>query len=64
MTCLFSVASQAVRNCFASVTVTGFTVLLLLLCDNAFADREMPGTVMTVDPFLIISLTVMIQQCL
>ena len=52
------------RNCFALVTVTSSTVLLLPLCDSAFADREMPETVMSVDPFLIISLTVMIQHSL
>jgi len=55
---------QAQRDCFALVTVNGLAVLSLPLCDNAFAVEEMPESesVMNADPFLIISLTVMIED--
>lgn len=40
---------------------TNFTLLLLRCSDDSFADSEMPETVMSVDQYLIISLTVMMQ---
>lgn len=40
-----------------------FYLLLLFVCsDDSFADREMPETVMSIDQFLIISLTGMMKQ--
>lgn len=46
-------------SCFENRT--SFTLLLLPCSDDSFADGEMPETVMSVDQYLIISLTVMMQ---
>lgn len=47
---------------FGFVAVTSLTLLLFLCSDDSFADREMPETVMSIDQYLIISLTVVMQQ--
>lgn len=44
------------------VDVTSLTLLLFLCSDDSFADREMLEIVMSIDQYLIISLTVMTQQ--
>lgn len=47
---------------FGFVAVTSLTLFLFPHSDDSFADREIPETVMSIDQYLIISQTMMMQQ--